>query len=399
LPGVPGQPLRGVTVVSLEQAVAAPLATRHLADLGARVIKVERPLVGDFARGYDEAVLGQASYFVWLNRSKESLALDLKDPRAIDLLHELLANADVFVENLAPGATARLGLSRATLAERYPRLVTCEITGFGAEGPWADRKAYDLLVQCETGLVAVTGEGDSLAKVAISVADIAAGMYAYSGILAALFERATTGVAPSVEVSLFDALSEWMSAHHLYTRYSGIEPARHGVDHATVVPYGLFRTAGGGAIVLAVQNEREWRSLCEHLLGDLALADDPRFSRNAARVEHREEVKALINARLALLDVEACEKALDRAGVAHGRVNTVAAAVEHPVLTERGRWREIETPAGAVAALLPPVRLGGGEPHLGPLESVGASSAQILAELGRSEAEIELLEAEGVISR
>lgn len=375
-------PLEGITVVSLEQAVAAPFATRQLADLGARVIKIERPDVGDFARGYDESVFGQSSYFVWLNRSKESLALDLKDPRGLAILHELLVIADVFVENLGPGATARLGLSCNELARRYPKLVVCEVSGFGQTGPWADRKAYDLLVQSETGLVSITGKDDTVAKAGISVADIAAGMYAFSGILAALYRRETTGAVSSVDVSLFESLTEWMGSPHYYTMYSGQQPKRTGVDHATIAPYGLFSTKDGGAIVIAVQNEREWRSLCETLLGDASIASDPRFSKNAARVEHREAVRELVGSRISQLDMIEAEAILERANVAYAHMNSVRDAVEHPVLSARDRWREIDTPGGSVRALIPPVTLSGVVARMGPVPALGAQSAAILEELG-----------------
>jgi formyl-CoA transferase len=332
-----------------------------------------------------------------LNRSKESLTLDLKDPRGLAVLHELLARADVFVENLAPGATKRLGLSKESLGIAYPSLVVCEITGYGDEGPWADRKAYDLLVQSETGLVSVTGDGEVVAKVGISVADIAAGMFAYSGVLAALIRRATTGVAAPVQVSLFDALSEWMTAPAYYTMYTGRQPSRRGVEHATVAPYGLYRT-GEDALVLAVQNEREWQRMCDVVLGDASLADDPRFSTNTARVENREAVSALISGKLAALDTETAEALLDQAGVAHARVNSMQQAIDHPSRSGRDRWREVASPAGAVQALIPPVTLGGVEPRMDPVPAIGAHTASILTELGRSTHEIEALTRDGVVS-
>ena len=390
-------PLTGITVVSLEQAVAAPYASRQLADLGARVIKIERPVTGDFARGYDEAVLGQATYFVWLNRSKESLTLDLKDARGLAILRRLLESADVFIENLAPGATNRLGLSKDALKQAFPSLIVCEITGYGGDGPWADRKAYDLLVQSETGLVSVTGDGEVVARVGISVADIAAGMFAYSGVLAALFRRATTGIATPVEVSLFEALSEWMTAPAYYTMYTGRQPTRRGVEHATVAPYGIYQ-AKDGALVLAVQNEREWRSLCSTLFEDSSVADDPRFSKNSARVENREQVRTLISQKISPLSVKEAEELLEVAGVAHARVNSMKDAATHPVLSGRNRWREIQTPGGTVQALIPPVSFEGLEPRMDPVPSVGAHTAAILADLGLSEAEVESLVNGGVVS-
>ena len=391
-------PLAGITVVSLEHAVAAPYATRQLADLGARVIKVERPEVGDFARSYDETVRGQSSYFMWLNRSKESLALDLKEPRANRIVNDLLAKADVFVENLAPGATQRMGLDSAELMNRYPNLIVCKISGYGTSGPWQDRKAYDLLIQCETGLVSITGSGDVLAKVGISIADIAAGTQAYSGVLAALFRRTTTGVASKVEVSLFDALTEWMGQPYYYTMYSGQQPSRVGVEHPTIAPYGLFKTRDGGAIVLAVQNEREWESFCTNVLGDRSIGTDPRFSTNSARVTNRAVLLPIIESAMAAIDaIEAAER-LDRATIAHARVNSIEEALNHPVLSGRQRWRDIDSPAGSIRAILPPTEISGLEPCMNPVPAVGQHSRPILSELGYSEDEIVLLEKEGVIS-
>ncbi len=326
-------PLTGITVVSLEQAVAAPFATRQLADLGARVIKIERPGAGDFARGYDETVHGNSSYFVWLNRSKESLTLDVKSAAGQAILGELLGRADVFVQNLGPGAAGRLGTDRPTLADRYPRLISCTVTGWGTDGPWSGRKAYDLLVQCETGLVSLTGTPDGQAKTGISVADIAAGMYAYSGILTALLRRAMTGEVGPVEVSLFEALAEWMGAPAYYTQYGGRQPSRMGMEHATIAPYGPFPTADG-ALLLAVQNDREWSSLCAALLGQPELATEPRFAVNSARVAHRAEVNALVGGALAVLDADSAMTLLDQAGIAAARINQVADFLSHPVLEQ-----------------------------------------------------------------
>jgi formyl-CoA transferase len=390
-------PLDGVTVVSLEQAVAAPFATRQLADLGARVIKLERPGGGDFARRYDETVHGESSYFVWLNRSKESLTLDVKSPEGREILHELLAGADVFVQNLAPGAAGRLGLDAPTLAERYPRLVCCTVSGYGTDGPWAHRKAYDLLVQCETGLVSLTGTPDTVARAGVSVADIAGGMYAYTGILAALFRRATTGQVSTVEVSLFEALAEWMGSPLYYTRYGGRQPERVGVRHATVAPYGTYTTADGETVLLAIQNEREWASFCDLVLGDPALADDPRFARNSARVAHRDELEALIAARLATLGTVRATDLLDRAAVANARLNDVAGLLDHPVLAGRDRWRKVGTPGGEVQALLPPADLGGVEPRMDPVPAAGEHTTAILRALGRDDADITRLRERGVV--
>lgn len=393
-------PLTGITVLSLEQAVAAPFATRQLADLGARVIKVERPGGGDFARRYDTTVHGEASYFVWLNRSKESLTLDVKSAAGQEVLRELLAGADVFVQNLAPGAADRLGLGAADLQARHPSLITCTVSGYGTSGSWADRKAYDMLVQCQTGLLSLTGTPEEAVRVGISVADIAAGMYAYSGILSALFTRATTGRAPAVEVSLFDALAEWMSQPAYYTRYGGTQPPRVGARHATVAPYGVFTAADGKEVLLSVQNEREWAALCEDFLGRPELVADPRFADGSARVAHREELDAAIQARFAELDGAAATALLDAANIANSGVNTVPDFLDHPALTERGRWREVGLPGAAAAfqALVPPADLSGVSPRMDPVPGVGEHTERILAELGRQTADIERLRAEGVIS-
>jgi len=381
-------PLDGTTVVSLEQAVAAPYATRQLADLGARVIKIERPGGGDFARHYDETVLGQSSYFVWLNRSKESLTLDVKQPAGQRILHELLAGADVFVHNLGAGAAARLGVDAEPLCERYPRLVHCTVSGYGTTGPWAERKAYDLLVQCETGLVSLTGTPAHLAKAGISVADIAAGMYAYSGVLTGLLRRANTGRGSAIEVSLFEALAEWLGQPAYYTRYGGEQPARTGAEHATIAPYGPYIARDGETVVLAVQNEREWVALCRLLLGDESLAADPRFATGSARVRHREELRSLIAARFAELDAAEAIAVLREAGVANGRVNSVPDLLAHPVLRDRERWRPVGSPGGQVEALLPPATIAGVDPVLAPVPATGEHTDAILRALGRTEAEI-----------
>jgi len=390
-------PLAGVTVVSIEQAVAAPFATRQLADLGARVIKIERPGVGDFARRYDETVHGQSSNFVWLNRSKRSLTLDVKSADGRAILAELLGTADVFVQNLAPGAAARLGIDAASLAHTHPRVIPCTITGYGGDGPWADRKAYDLLVQCETGVVSLTGTSDELAKIGISVADIAAGMYAYSGILTALYRRATTGMVSAVDVSLFDALAEWMGAPAYYTLYSGQQPERVGIAHATVAPYGPYVTATRDTVVLGIQNEREWPAFCRIVLDDPALTDDPRFATNSARVAHRAELDAVITARFATLDTETARLLLDKATIANASLNSVAGFLDHPVLRERDRWRTVDTPAGQIRALVPPVDLAGTAPVFGPVPAVGEHTDEILRELGRTDDDIAALRTAGVI--
>lgn len=381
------RPLDGVTVVSLEQAVAAPFATRQLADLGARVVKVERPGSGDFARHYDETVNGWSSYFVWLNRSKESLTLDVKSAAGQEILDRLLAGADVFVHNLAPGAVSRLGLGADDLARRFPRLIGCGISGYGADGPWAGRKAYDLLVQAEAGVIAITGTPEEPVKVGLSVADIAAGTYAFSGILSALYQRATTGRVSRVEVSLFDALAEWMGAPLYYTRYGGRPPARVGASHATIAPYGPFATADG-TILLAVQNDREWAAFCVRVLADPALRADPRFDRSSARVAHRVELETLVSARLSRLTTVVAAELLDLAGIANGQLNAVGQVAEHPVLRDRGRWVRVDSGVGPLEALLPPVRLSGVTARMDEIPAVGQHTDAILRSLGYSAAEV-----------
>jgi itaconate CoA-transferase len=376
----PGLPLDGITVVSLEQAVAAPYATRLLADLGARVIKVERPGGGDFARTYDSSVKGLASYFVWLNRGKESVALDLKSAAGLSALTALIGRADVFVQNLAPGAAERMGLSAPALRATDPKLVVCDVSGYGPDGPMGDRRAYDLLIQCETGLLSVTGSADAPAKAGISVADIAGGMFAFSSILAALYTRARTGDGAGLSVSLFESLTEWMSQPMYYAMYTGTPPPRTGTSHATIAPYGTFRTARGGSVQLAVQNDREWRRLCDQVLGRPALADDPRFATNAARVANRGELHAEIEAALAGYPAEQVLELLDAAQIANGRMNTVVDLLDHPQLAHR--WAEVDSPAGPLRALPSPISLGGAAPALGAIPAVGEHTAAVLAEFG-----------------
>ncbi|AZM58569.1 MULTISPECIES: CaiB/BaiF CoA transferase family protein [unclassified Streptomyces] len=390
-------PLSGVTVVSAEQAVAAPYATRQLADLGARVIKLERPGEGDFARRYDTTVHGHSSYFVWLNRSKESLTLDLKDPRGRDILHQLLQDADVFVQNLAPGAAGRLGLGTGELTRRHPRLIPCTISGYGTSGPWADRKAYDLLVQCQTGLVSLTGTERESARTGISVADIAAGMYAYSGVLTALYTRATTGTVRPVEVSLFEALAEWMGQPAYYTRYGGSQPPRLGTQHATIAPYGTYRAADGHEVLFSIQNEREWAALCTEFLGRPELTDDPRFATGSDRVAHREELNVIIAERFARDDAEELLKDLEAIGIACAGVNDIPAFLDHPVLAARDRWREVEVPGATVSALIPPADLAGLPARMDPVPAVGEHTEAILTELGRTPGEIAALRADSVV--
>jgi itaconate CoA-transferase len=390
-------PLEGTTVVSIEQAVAAPFATRQLADLGARVIKIERPDGGDFARHYDLTVLGQSSYFVWLNRSKQSLSLDLKHPTSRAVLERLIERADVLVHNLAPGAVDRLGWSLLELRERYPRLITCAVSGYGMLGPLATKKAYDMLIQAEVGLVSITGTPDTPSRTGISVADIAAGMYAYSAILAALLSRTSTGAGTAIDVSLFDALGEWMSAPAYYTAYGETEPARSGAAHATIAPYELFVSEDDDEIYLAVQNDREWVRFCEQVLERPELARDPRFASNAMRVLHRAVLHDLVAEIFARMPGALILERLDDAGVASARRNSVAAFVEHPQLVERDRWRTIDSPGGRIRALLPPVMMDGVDPLMGPVPSQGQHTVQILEELGFDAGTIETWRKEQVI--
>ncbi|MEV5156459.1 CaiB/BaiF CoA-transferase family protein [Streptomyces werraensis] len=391
-------PLSGITVVSLEQAVAAPFATRQLADLGARVIKVERPEGGDFARRYDTTVHGESSYFVWLNRSKESLTLDVKSAEGLNILDQLLGQADVFMQNLAPGAADRLGLGTQALTERFPTLIPCTVSGYGTSGPWAERKAYDLLVQCQTGLVSLTGNEHGSARVGVSIADIAAGMYAYSGILTALYTRATTGVVRAVEVSLFEALAEWMSQPAYYTRFAGTQPPRIGTQHATIAPYGAYLTADGKDVLFSVQNEREWAALCEQVLARPDLVHAPRFATGSDRVTHRAELNAIVAERFSRSDSTDLMELLDAAGIANAGVNTVEDFLTHPVLDARERWQDVAIPGGVmVPALLPPVDLANTEPRMDAVPAVGEHTEKILAELGHSVAETGSLRARRVV--
>ena len=388
-------PLDGLTVVSVEQAVAAPFATRQLADLGARVIKIERPRDGDFARAYDSTVNGLSSYFVWLNRTKESLTLDLKRPEAGPVLDRLLQHADVFVQNVAPGASSRLGTDASALRVRYPRLIVCDITGFGSGGPFEARKAYDLLVQAEVGVVSITGSTETASKVGISIADIAAGMYAYAGILSALFARTKTGTGTAVSVSLFEALAEWMGAPMYYTAYGGTAPRRSGAHHASIAPYGPFRTRDGEAIVIAVQNAREWSRFCRIVLGWPELERDDRFATNARRVTNREALHVAIESTLGTLTANDVRARLDDASIAYARMNTMGEFLDHPQLADR--WREIGSPAGVLRALLPPIRMPDASPALGPVPSVGQHTDAILDELGIDRDTITRWRREGVV--
>jgi len=382
-----GLPLAGVTVVSCEQAVAAPFATRHLADLGARVVKVERPGRGDFARDYDRAVHGQSSHFVWLNRSKQSITLDLKQPAAVAVVRRLLTTADVFVQNLAPGAVERLGLGASALTNEFDRLVVCSISGYGAAGPYRDAKAYDALIQAESGLFSVTGTENERAKSGIPVADIGAGMYAFSAVLTALYERERTGHGGAVEVSLFDSLVEWMGFPLYYARFGAARLIRSGTHHAAIAPYGSFPTADG-EVMLAIQNHREWLAFTAEVLRRPELADDERFGTGPARVAHRSALHEELGKVFADLTVAELSARLEAAGIAHGRAREVADVWDHPQLVERARLSDVDTPAGPVAAIAPPIGLPGRSPRMDPVPALGAHTDTILAELGYSPEEV-----------
>jgi itaconate CoA-transferase len=391
------QPLTGITVVALEQVIAGPFATRQLAELGARVIKVERPGVGDASRGYDRSVHGLSSHFVWTNRSKESLTLDVKHAAAADVLARLLGRADVFVQNLAPGAAERLGLGAAELRARHPRLVWCGISGYGPEGPYAAKKAYDLLVQCETGLLSVTGTPDAPSKAGIPVADIAAGMYAFSSILAALLRRERDGEGATLEISMFESLGEWMGFPAYFTAYGGTPPPRSGARHATIAPYGPFRAGDGKSVFLGIQNEREFARFCEAVLERPELPGDPRFASGPARLEHRDALQREIEGAFAALGADQVIERLERAGIANARLNSMQEFWDHPQLKARDRWREVDSSAGPIAALKPPANISGCEPRMARIPALGEHSRTILAELGYGSAEIEALAAQGVI--
>ena len=392
------RPLDGITVVSLEQAVAAPFASRHLADLGARVIKIERPQVGDFARDYDQTVKGLSSHFVWLNRSKESLALDVKHAKAKKILDKLIARADVFIQNLAPGAAGRLGLSAEELLSEHPRLIVCDISGYGDSGPYASKKAYDLLVQSEAGVLSVTGTPESPSKVGISIADIATGMYAYSGIITALLQREKTGRGGRVEVTMLESLGEWMSYPLYYTHFSGAAPPRTGPDHATIVPYGRYLTGDGKSVMLGLQNEREWAAFCGKVLGQPKLADDSRYNSNSKRNQRRGEILAIIDKVFSTLTTEQLIEKLDAAGIANARINSPEEVWNHEQFKARDRWREMGSPKGKLPALLPPATHDGFEARMDPVPEIGEHTESILLELGLAKEEIAELKSAAAIS-
>ena len=391
------RPLDGITVVALEQAVAAPFATRQLADLGARVIKIERPKVGDFARDYDQSVKGLSAYFVWLNRSKESLTLDVKHPAAKDILGRLIGGADVFIQNLAPGAAGRLGLDAQTLRAKQPRLIVCDVSGYGDSGPYAHKKAYDLLIQSEAGVLSVTGTPESQAKVGISIVDISAGMYAYSGILTALYQREKTGQGTRVDVTMFEALTEWMAHPLNYTHFGGKAPRRSGPDHATIVPYGRFKCGDGAYVMLGIQNEREWVKFCAGVLMMPDLAKDPQYNNNTKRTERRKEVVALIERVFAQLTASEVVAKLDAADIANARINTPEEVWRHPQLQARDRWREVGSPAGPLPTLLPPVTMPEFEARLDPIPAIGEHTDRILGEIGYETGEIAALRAANTV--
>jgi itaconate CoA-transferase len=389
------RPLEKITVVALEQAVAVPFATRQLADLGARVIKIERPSTGDFARSYDTTVKGLASHFVWLNRSKESLTLDLKRPEAQEVMSRLLARADVFVQNLAPGAADRLGLDAQALRARFPRLIVCGLSGYGSTGPFADKKAYDLLVQSEAGLLSITGTQDTPSKVGISIADIAGGMYAYSGVLTALLVRSQTGQGTALEVSLFEALSEWMG-YALYYTLGGTAPSRTGASHATIAPYGPYRTSDG-PVMLGIQNEREWARFCVDVLRRPELVADERFSSNHQRIRNRVAMDAAIEQVFGQLTSFEVIERLESAHIATARVNSVQELIQHPQLAARDAWRQINSPVGPIPALVPPVRMDGVDPLVGDIPALGQHTEAILEELEFDRETVERWKADGVV--
>ena len=376
------KPLDHVTVVSLEHAIAAPFCTRQLADLGARVIKVERPEVGDFARNYDQRARGESSHFVWVNRSKESLALDLKNPEHLQVLKQLIAKADVLVQNLAPGATARMGLDASSLRAAHPRLIVCDISGYGNEGPYRDKKAYDLLIQSESGYLSVTGTPETPSKSGNSIADIAAGMYAYTNILSALIQRDKTGEGAHIDISMLEALAEWMGFPMYYATDNAPPPPRTGASHATIYPYGPFLAGDGVSVMLGLQNEREWVSFCKTVLCMPELATDSHFNNNSLRNQNRTDLESIILSVFASLTASEVIKRLDDAAIANARMNNMADLWAHPQLQARKRWTQVDSPAGPLPALLPPGLQSGFEYTMGPIPSVGQHNAAILEELG-----------------
>jgi len=391
------RPLDGITVLTLEHAIAAPFCTRQLADLGARVIKVERPGSGDFARAYDERVKGMASHFVWTNRSKESLTLDVKHPEAAKVLAQLLEGADVLVQNLAPGAAARLGLSYEALKTAHPRLIVCDISGYGEDGPYRDKKAYDLLIQSESGFLSVTGSPEESAKAGCSIADIAAGMYAYTNILAALLQRGRTGQGCHIDVSMLESMAEWMS-YPLYYAFDGATPPpRAGAAHATIYPYGPFPAGDGATVMLGLQNEREWAAFCRGVLLQPGLATDERFSSNSRRTANREELRQIIAGVFNALTADQVIARLDEAQIANARVNDMHDVWAHPQLKAREQWAEVATPSGPIPALLPPGKNSGFAPRMDAVPALGQHTDAILRELGWSAEAVAALHEAGAV--
>ncbi len=391
------RPLDGITVLSLEHAIAAPFCTRQLADLGARVIKVERPRVGDFARNYDERVNGMASHFVWTNRSKESLTLDLKSPQAKEVLARLLPQVDVLVQNLAPGAAARLGLSFEALHEQYPELIVCDISGYGAGGPYEHKKAYDLLIQSESGFVSVTGSASEPAKAGCSIADIAAGMYAYSHILSALLQRGKTGEGSHIDLTMLESMVEWMGFPMYYAYEGAPPPVRAGAAHASIYPYGPFLAGNGKTIMLGLQNEREWKVFCEQVLQKPELVTDPRFSSNTMRTANRDVLRDLIIQSFAAYDDEQIIERLEQAGIANARVNDMKAVWDHPQLKARNRWTQMGSPVGTLPAILPPGVNNSYDFRIDAVPDLGEHSAAILNELGYDEATVSQWQSAGIV--
>ena len=382
------RPLDGITIVALEHVIAAPFATRQLADLGARVIKIERPGAGDFARHYDERAKGMSSHFTWVNRSKESLTLDLKQEGALIILKQLLQKADVFVQNLAPGAAARMGLSPEALQALNPKLIYCNLSGYGEDGPYRDKKAYDLLIQSEAGLLSITGTPDEPSKAGISIADIAAGMYTYTNIMAALLLRQKTGKGSVIDVSMLEALGEWMGYAMYYSTDGASPPPRTGATHATIYPYGPFKAGDGKTIMLGLQNEREWALFCEKVLGQPELANDPRFDKNFKRNENRIELSKIILDRFADFTSEQVIAKLDEAQIANASLNDMHQFWDHEQLKARQRWVSVDSPKGEIPALLPPGLNNTYQYRMDKIPSVGEHTVAILKELGYQDSEI-----------
>lgn len=393
------RPLDGVKVISFEHAIAAPFCTRQLAELGARVIKIERPVVGDFARQYDTRVNGLSSHFVWTNRSKESLTVNLKTDEGIEIINKLLIEADVFIQNLAPGAADRMGFSFEELHKKHPKLIVCDITGYGQGGPYEQKKAYDLLIQSEGGFLSVTGgsEQNQIAKAGCSIADIAAGMYAYSSILSALIHRDKTGSGSYIDVSMLESLVEWMGYPMYYAYEEQLPPPRTGASHATIYPYGPFPIGDGNIIMLGLQNEREWQSFCNGVLNAPELVKDPRFITNYLRVENRKDLQEIIIDSFSKLNLKEVMDRLEKAAIANAQVNKMKDVWEHQQLAARNRWTKVDTTEGEISALLPPATNSSFDARIGPVPGLGQHTDLILEELGFSSKQIAEFYKEGVV--